>query len=177
MTPGRPAVRYYVSVKGNDRLVEITETADGLAVRIDEEPVDADLVRLHDSDLHSLLLDGISREMILERDGDRVRVSLDGELMDVRVQDEVSRALSAIGGDPVAGPAEILAPMPGVVIDVPVAVGDAIVPGVPVVVVEAMKMQNELTAEAEGIVEKILVAAGDTVTGDQVLIVLKPKEE
>jgi biotin carboxyl carrier protein len=177
MTPGGPAVRYYVTVRGHERVVEIGESPDGLTLTLDGTPVTADLLRLHGSGLHSLLLDGHSREMILERDGDVVRVLLDGERIDARVQDEVSRALSAIGGAAVSGPAEIVAPMPGVIVDVPVAVGDEIAAGQPLVVVEAMKMQNELTAEADGIVEKILVKAGDTVAGDQALIVLKAKDE
>ncbi len=177
MTPGRPAVRYYVTVRGEERVVEITESADGLKVRLDDVDRDAELLRIHASGLHSLLLDGFSREMILDREGDRVWVSLDGERLDVRVQDEVSRALAAIGGDAPIGPAEVVAPMPGIVVDVPVAVGDEVPAGTPVVVVEAMKMQNELTAEADGIVDKILVKPGDTVSGDQVLVVLRPKEE
>jgi biotin carboxyl carrier protein len=177
MTPGGPAVRYYVTVRGHERVVEIGESPDGLTLTLDGTPVTADLLRLHGSGLHSLLLDGHSREMILERDGDRVWVSLDGERMDVRVQDEVSKALAGISGEAAAGPSEVVAPMPGVVVDVPVEVGDAVTTGTPVVVVEAMKMQNELVAEADGVVAEVRVAAGDTVDGDQVLIVMRPAEE
>ncbi len=114
--------------------------------------------------------------MILQREGDRVLVSLDGERIEVRVRDEVARALSLIGGSTSTG-AEIQAPMPGVVVRIPVAVGDRVSRGQPVAVVEAMKMQNELVAERPGIVERILVREGQTVDGDAVLVVLTPLAE
>jgi biotin carboxyl carrier protein len=94
----------------------------------------------------------------------------------VRVQDEVSRALSAIGGRHLSGNAEVVAPMPGVVVDVRVRPGERIRAGQAVVVVEAMKMQNELTAEADGTVERVAVKAGDAVDGGAVLVVVKPAE-
>jgi biotin carboxyl carrier protein len=176
MKPGTPSVRYFVTVRGQEHVVDLAENTDGFEVRLNGQSVDADLIHLHGSSLHSLLLDGHSRELVLERDGDKTFVSLDGERIEVRVQDEVSRALSAFAGVETSGASEILAPMPGVVIDVPVAPGDEIEAGQAVVVVEAMKMQNELTAETEGIVESVQVAPGDTVNGGDVLVVLKAKE-
>jgi biotin carboxyl carrier protein len=175
MSTGRPTIRYYVTVKGNEHVVDLTETPEGgYAVLFDEEAVDADLVSLHGQGLYSLLMDGHSREMVLEREGDRTFVSLDGERIDVRVQDEVSRALSAIGGVRTAGPSEIAAPMPGIVVDVLVASGDSVVAGQAVVVLEAMKMQNELVAEADGIVDRILAEKGETVDGGATLVTLLP---
>lgn len=176
MSAGLPSIRYFVTVKGHEHVVDLVEGPDGVEVVFDGSAVDADLVALQADGLHSLLLDGHSREMVLEREGDRTFVSLDGERIEVRVQDEVSRALSAIGGAKLAGKAEVLAPMPGVVVDVPVKPGDEVRAGQPVVVVEAMKMQNELTAEADGTVERVLVKAGQSVDGGAVLVVVKPKE-
>lgn len=171
-----PGILYYVTVKGHEHVVEIAEGPDGIDVTVDGTPVAADLTPLHAGGLHSLLVDGQSRELILEREGERVFVSLDGERIDVRVQDEVSRALSAIGGARRSGNEEVLAPMPGVVVDVRVRPGDVVRTGQAVVVVEAMKMQNELTAEADGTVERVTVKAGDSVDGGAVLVVLKPAE-
>jgi biotin carboxyl carrier protein len=172
-----PSILYYVTVKGNEHVVEISEGPEGdIALKLDGEPVEADLVTLQADGLHSLLLDGQSREMVLEREGDRTFVGLDGERIEVRVQDEVSRALAAIEGAKHAGPAEVTAPMPGVVVEVRVAPGDAVTAGQPVVVVEAMKMQNELTAEADGVVKSVAVKAGDAVDGGAVLVVVEPAE-
>lgn len=177
MSTGKPATRFYVTVKGTEHVIDLAENGAALSVVFDGRRVDADLQPLHGDDLHSLVLDGHSREMVLEREGDRTIVSLDGERIEVRVQDEVSRALSAIGGPKATGDTEILAPMPGVVVDVPVRPGDEIRAGQAVVVVEAMKMQNELTAEHDGVVTKVEVKAGDTVDGGAVLVVVKAKEE
>ncbi|MGH2571404.1 MAG: biotin/lipoyl-containing protein [bacterium] len=170
-------MRYYVSLKGNEHVVDLEEKDGRLSVRFDDRPVDADLVPLHASGLYSLLLGGHSREMVLDREGERVFVSLDGERIEVRVQDDVSRALAAFRAAPPTGPSDVTAPMPGVVVGVPVKVGDEIEVGQPVIIVEAMKMQNELAAEVPGIVSEIRVAAGDAVDGGQVLVVLAAKKE
>jgi biotin carboxyl carrier protein len=68
---------------------------------------------------------------------------------------------------------EILAPLPGVVIDIKVKVGDQVNPGDKLMVIEAMKMENEIPSEFSGIVDKILVSKGDNVDGDEPIIVLK----
>lgn len=174
---GKPTIRYYVTVKGNEHVVDLTERRDGFDVVFDGEHVDADLVELQGRSLHSLLIDGHSREMVLEREGDRTFVSLDGERIEARVQDEVARALSAISGPSTSGPTEVTAPMPGIVVEVPVEVGDEVQAGQAVIVVEAMKMQNELTAETDGVVDKIAVKAGDTVDNGDLLAVILPREE
>ena len=177
MTPvPATTIRYWVTIKGNERVVDVTERGEELEIRLDDQPVDADLTLLHGAGLYSLLVDGHSREMVLDREGDRVFVSLDGERIEVRVQDDVARALAAFHGPTTAGPSEVVAPMPGVVVDVPVKVGDAIEAGQPVIIVEAMKMQNELAAEADGVVTEIRVAPGDTVDGGTVLVVLAGKD-
>jgi pyruvate carboxylase subunit B len=171
-----PAILYYVTVKGNEHVVEIAEGPDGIELTLDGRPVEADLIPLQAGGLHSLLLDGHSREMVLEREGDRVFVSLDGERIEARVQDEVSRALSAIGGAKLSGNAEVIAPMPGIVVEVRVKPGDVVTAGQAVVVMEAMKMQNELTTEADGTVESVAVEPGQSVAGGAVLLVVKPAE-
>jgi len=179
MSTHKPTIRYYVTVHGNEHTVDITESPTGgpTQVELDGEPVEADLVPLSGAALHSLLLDGHSREMILGRDGSKVTVWLDGEKMDALVHDEVSKALSSMGGAAVAGPSMVEAPMPGVVVGIPVDVGDTIEVGQAVIIVEAMKMQNELTAESAGIVDSIEVQVGQTVAGGDPLVKLKPVEE
>lgn len=173
----RPTVRYFVTLRDVERTVDLTERPDGsLEVVLDGKAVDADLIDLHDSSLHSLLLDGQSREMVLDRDGDKVSVWLDGQRMDALVRDEVTRALAAVMKGPAAGPSVVEAPMPGVVVSVPVKVGDAVKAGQAVVVVEAMKMQNELTAEADGVVDRIEVKPGQTVELGAPLVRLRAAE-
>ncbi|MCA9751154.1 MAG: hypothetical protein KC591_03110 [Gemmatimonadetes bacterium] len=174
MTANKPTIRYYATIQGQERTVDITEAAAGgiTRVELDGQPVDADFVDLAGASLHSLVLNGHSREMVLARDGAKVTVWLDGEKIDVTVYDEVSKALSTFGAAATGGASVIEAPMPGIVVGIPVNVGDLIVAGQPVIVVEAMKMQNELMAEGDGVVEEILVKVGDTVSGGDVLVKL-----
>jgi biotin carboxyl carrier protein len=68
---------------------------------------------------------------------------------------------------------EVLAPLPGVVIDIKVKVGDKVNPGDKLMVIEAMKMENEIPSEIAGVVDKILVSKGDNVDGDEPVIILK----
>lgn len=172
----RPAIRYFVTVNGNERVVDLTENGNGtLHVELDGTPVTADLTQLGSS-LHSLLLDGHSREMVLERDAERVIVYLDGERIETTVHDEVSRALSAVTDHAATGASDVFAPMPGVVVGIPIAVGSTVTVGQPVIVVEAMKMQNELAAETDGVVTSIEVAVGDNVSGGDLLVKLEPTQ-
>lgn len=69
---------------------------------------------------------------------------------------------------------QILAPMPGAIVDVMVKVGDHVKLGQPVVILEAMKMQNVLTAEAEGLLKACHVAKGDTVAADELMLEIEP---
>ena len=64
----------------------------------------------------------------------------------------------------------VLAPLPGKVIDIKVKVGDTVAPGQEVVVLEAMKMENSITADFGGVVKQILVAVGDNVATDAIIL-------
>ena len=74
----------------------------------------------------------------------------------------------------VDAPASILAPMPGKVVRVLVAVGDVVVAGQGIIVVEAMKMQNELKSPRDGRVTAVKTAVGESVNGGAVLALIEP---
>lgn len=84
-----------------------------------------------------------------------------------------AEAVEAVSGTRESGPSKLVAPIPGKVVAVKAASGDEVVPGQPLVVLEAMKMENELAAEQKGRVVKVHVAAGDTVEGGELLIELE----
>jgi len=79
----------------------------------------------------------------------------------------------ATAGSVAAGAGALTAIMPGLIIKVPVAVGDAVSAGDVVVILEAMKMENEITAPHDGVVKEVLVKAGDSVTQNQILAVIE----
>ena len=105
----------------------------------------------------------------------RYSLWLDGFRYEVEALDERTRAireLTAAGAGP-AGPAPLLAPMPGMIVRIAVQVGDSVVPGQGLVLMEAMKMENELRASSAGTVKAILVQAGAAVDKGAVLLELE----
>jgi pyruvate carboxylase subunit B len=124
---------------------------------------------------YSLLLDNVSWEALVAREGDEYRILIGGELHIVVVQDERTRKMAKAEGAQAAasGEALIKAPMPGLVRGVQVQVGDAVTARQGVVVLEAMKMENELRTPRAGTVKEVRVKAGDRVEQGQVLVVIK----
>jgi biotin carboxyl carrier protein len=104
----------------------------------------------------------------------RYTLWVDGYRFEVEALDERTRAirdLSAANAAP-TGPAPIIAPMPGLIVRVNVSVGDRVEAGQGIVVMEAMKMENELRATAPGTVQTIEVVAGTAVEKGALLVSL-----
>ncbi len=162
-------MRYFVTV--GDRTLEVELGPDG--VRVDGTPVEADLSRVPGTDVHSLLLDRSSRRLVVRRNGRGVwDLHLRGRGLRAEVVDERTRRIREMTGAGAAGagPRPVRAPMPGLVVKVEVEEGREVRSGDGLVVVEAMKMENELRAEAPARVKRIYVTEGETVDKDQVLI-------
>ncbi|MBZ5587263.1 MAG: biotin/lipoyl-binding protein [Acidobacteriia bacterium] len=102
---------------------------------------------------------------------DHWRVSLAQLQFEVRLRGPLERAASGTVAH--AGPHEVRAPIPGRVVSVGVTEGDEVKAGQPLVVLEAMKMENQICAEGPGRVERIMVTPGATVEGGQVLVVVE----
>ena len=115
-----------------------------------------------------LSVDGRRYRVDLARKGRERLVAIDGEVYTFSPESG-GPAAHTVGI--VAAP-EITAPMPGKVLQVFVSTGDRVAAGDPLLILEAMKMENRLVAEAAGTVAELRVAAGDMVDGGQVLVVL-----
>jgi pyruvate carboxylase subunit B len=167
-------MRYLVEIEG--RRYEVDVGPDG--IRLDGSPVKADLQPSHGSPLWHLVLDGRSYTFSARRRNGRGEWELEvaGRRHRVLALDERRRAIRELAG-PTAlshGPLEVHAPMPGLVIKVEVAEGDQVERGQGLVIIEAMKMENELRATAPGRVSAVRVAAGQTVDKGQTLLVIEP---
>lgn len=153
-----------VSLLGRDGGVD-----EGLDVELDRVPgSDAWVLRVGDR-VHRVVArrgEGPGRWDLIV-DGVPVRA----EALDARTRQlrEMTSAMAAS-----AGPRPVVAPMPGLVVKIEVQVGDEVAAGEGVVIVEAMKMENELAVETSGRVVAIPVAAGDAVEKGQVLVELEP---
>lgn len=165
-------MRYIVTLDGKEREVEVTP--DG--VRLDGDEIDATLRHVDGTDRYSLMLGGRSFDLFASspQKGEWDLV-VDGNGHHAEAIDERAhhiRSMVVAMGGPV-GPKPVKAPMPGLIVRVEVSEGDVVKPGQGLVIVEAMKMENELKAAVAARVARVLVAAGDIVERDQVLIDLE----
>lgn len=168
-------MRYTATIKGIDYEVEILE--DG-RVRVDNRIFEVDFSRVDGGQVFSLLVGGRSYEAFLTEEEDHLQVILEGAGYNVRVLDEHEKLLRDAGGESAiaSGIYELTAPMPGLVIKVPVAIGDKITEGDVLVILESMKMQNELKAPHPGVVTVVNVSAGDNVEKRDIMVVLGPQK-
>lgn len=123
-----------------------------------------------------LIVDGRTYPVVIEpQSDDTLRVSVNGRARTVRVKDEHDLLLERFGLKEAlaAGQRAVRAPMPGLVLDVHVESGQEVEAGTPLLVLEAMKMENELRAEAAGTVQTIHVEAGDAVDKNALLLELE----
>lgn len=158
----------------NDKTYEIEIGANNTVI-VNGQPHNVDFRTIDGSSLYSLLLDNVSWETLVDRNGDEYRVLIGGELHIVTVMDERTRKMAKAekAQSAHAGEASIKAPMPGLVRDVPVNVGDQVAVKQGVVILEAMKMQNELRTPKAGTIKEIRVKPGDKVEQGQVLVIVK----
>jgi acetyl/propionyl-CoA carboxylase alpha subunit len=112
-----------------------------------------------------LLVDGRPVRALVARLRDRIHVAVDGQVVVFERLDDAAGA--GAGG---AGSGTVTAPMPGKVVKVLVAVGDAVTAGQPLLVVEAMKMETTLVAEIEGTVATLAAEPGAMVDAGAVLV-------
>jgi len=169
-------VRFWVTLAGRDAEVECDAQDGRLHVVVEGRRLEADFVRLPDGEVYSLLVDGRSHEVRVSRAGEGLEVTAGGLTIPVEVRSPLEKLLAqGAGGHARARAETIAAPMPGTVVAVRVKPGDVVRAGQPVVVLEAMKMQNELTALHGGVVSEVLVAEQTAVSAGQALIRLAPE--
>jgi biotin carboxyl carrier protein len=147
-------------VNGREECIEISNGR----FRIGDGPEQEANVETPQPGVYSVLLDGRSYQARVEEGV----VTVNGFRYEIEVRDPRRWSRQSRGGSH-AGAQDIKAPMPGKVVRVLVAVGDAVEAGQGIVVVEAMKMQNEMKAPRAGKVIAIAAKAGATVTAGDVL--------
>jgi len=154
--------------------VEIRNSAEGVALMLNGKPVTWDLKRVGDSNWYSLIVDGRSHALEITRDGSRYVVRMGGVEIPVEVEDERQRLLRTLArADERAGEVTLVrAPMPGLVAKVEVSAGQQVQRGDGLVIVEAMKMENELRAPTGGVVKEVRVKEGDAIEKGALLVVI-----
>jgi biotin carboxyl carrier protein len=130
--------------------------------------------RLTPQGICSLLIDGVSWVADVTPEGEALAVEVAGESYVIRIEDEARYLIRTRGGAAAgAGGQTLTAPLPGKITHVPVRVGDAVRAGDTLVVIEAMKMENEFKAARAGTVRDVRVTAGQAVNPGDVLVVVE----
>jgi len=154
---------------GNDTPVEVERHGGGYRVKIGDRTILADL-GVAGPYVRSLRLeDGTQYALMHHRDGNTHQITLSGATYHVEIFDPLS-LMRRRTEDDMGGHGAIKAMMPGRIVRVLVAKGDSVAKGASLLVLEAMKMENEIQATAAGVVDEIFVEAGQTVEGGAELI-------
>ena len=155
-------MRYITTIGETEYAVELLEndrvSVNGEIYSVDFEPVSGQPV-------FTLLANNQSFEALIYQDEEEWQVLLMGTLYRAIVEDERERRLRAAGGmsSVQTGQFTLKAPMPGLVVQIPVERGDTVEAGEVLVILESMKMQNELKAPHDGTVTRIFINECDSV--------------
>jgi len=172
-------MRYFVGRDDREIEVDIVEKEGRLFALVDGEEIPVDLRRVDGQGSWSLLLSDASHRFTVRDDGDAVVVRLDGASHRVRVEtdrDRLLRATRKSRGAP-TGPREVRSDMAGIVVRVLVAPGTRVAAGDPLLIVEAMKMENEIRAPSPGVVDHVHVSDRMTVVVGTPLLTLSDGAE
>ena len=164
-------MKYITTVNGQEYTIEIDQEN---VITVNGERHGIDFQQLAEGGTLSLLIDNRSLEAIVDERDDAWEVLLHGELYTVHVQDERTYRLAQARGElsDALEAVVIRSPMPGLILEVLAEEGAHIDQGQTVVILESMKMENELRAARDGVVTRVHVGKGDSVEKNQELITI-----
>lgn len=162
---------YAITIDGKDYRLEVNRLGGSWQCLLDGRQLQADAIQVAGNAL-SLLIDGVSFEARYERTASNLYLWLGGKRFAVEVRDPRSLRGRKSKSDADDGPRKLMAAMTGKVVRVLARERDEVQAGQGVLVVEAMKMQNEIKSPKKGVLQKLLVAPGASVnTGDLLAII------
>jgi len=165
-------MNYDVSVDGKAHRLELARKAEQWECKLDGRLVPVDVVMLR-RNVMSLLIEGVSYEVRREHTVAGLRLSIGTKRYAVELKDPRSLHSRRAESGSTEGKKKIIAPMPGKVVRVLVQEKMEVQAGQGVVVVEAMKMQNELKSPKQGIVQKVMAVEGANVNAGDVLLIVE----
>jgi len=162
-------MKYITTIDDQEFLIEII---DSRHISLDGKIVEVDFESVESQPVFSLIVDGKSYEAYVYQGEEDLEILVKGKLYHSRVEDERERRLrAASGGSAVqSGPYHLKAPMPGLIVTVVVEEKQEVKKGEVLLILESMKMQNELKSPRDGVIGRIQVKAGDSVEQRQKLM-------
>jgi biotin carboxyl carrier protein len=164
-------VKLQIEIGGKRRHVELARAGERSVWTIDGQRLEANATEVSPG-IYSILINGKAFEVRIERFAAELRATTGGREFRIVIPDE--REWRRKRGDAVEaeGRQQVLAPMPGKIVRVLVKPGDAVRAGDGLVVVEAMKMQNEIRAPKSGTIDRVAVVEGQTVNAAEVVAIV-----
>lgn len=162
-------MNYITSVNGHEFSVEII---DDHHLNLNGQLLEIDFGTIANQPVYSLIIGGKSYEAYVYPGDDGYQVLLKGRSYSAKVEDEREKRLRAAGGSSVSESSDfhLKSPMPGMVVALPVAEGEIVSKGQVLVILESMKMQNELRSPRDGKLSRVKVKPGDRVEQRQTLL-------
>ena len=162
-------MKYITTVEDKQFLVEII---DDKHISVDGKVYEVDFESVSGQPVYSLIVDGKSHESYVAAGDHDWQVLLRGRLYPVTVEDEREKRLRSAAGGGVAetGEFHLRAPMPGLVVTILIEEGQSIKKGQVLLILESMKMQNELKSPRDGVIGRVRVKPGETVEQKQTLL-------
>jgi biotin carboxyl carrier protein len=160
------------TAKVNGKSFEITVGSDGMLVN--GKPLSWDIIKISDGYFHILYENKSYRAEVVKADTSikTFTIKINGHTYALELKDKFDLLLEKMGMNASAGSKinNIKAPMPGLIIDLKIKAGDAVKAGDPLLILEAMKMENIIKSPGEGIARNVKVKKGDSVEKGQVLV-------
>ncbi len=166
-------MKYFVTINGRTREVQVVERLGALSIHVDGQPLDLHYEEVDNLGQVAILHAGKSYALSIEGNDSSLSAVIAGHLYAVEIEDERERAAHAAETSVAKGGGTIKSVMPGVVVKLLAKVGDSVEKGQPLLILEAMKMQNEIVAPGPGVVKSIHVAERDAVSAGTKLITLQ----
>lgn len=166
---------YHITVAGEEHEVELQPRDGDYRIRLGDEWYDVGVERMGRGDAFTLILSGYTYRVLGETTSAGENVLVDGKRIPVVIetkQQALRRELAARSGKKQEGEQSINSPMAGAIVEVLVAVDEEVKKGQVMVIVEAMKMNNEIRAQHDGLVKAVYVKKGDRVEQGAALLVL-----
>jgi len=166
-------MKYTVTVEGRTVVVVVEEKGNGARVTVEGRSLEASLRRIRGDGASTLRLGGRSHCVVVAGNGEGRTVTVGSRVFRVEVEDEREAAAHAVRPAQAGGPRVIRSVMPGILREVLVAEGDEVAEKQPLLVLEAMKMQNEIRADRAGRVLRLHATPGTTIAKGDPLVTLE----
>jgi biotin carboxyl carrier protein len=161
-------MKYITTIDDKEYILEIL---DEKHVSINGKIIIVDFESVSGQPVYSLIIDGKSHEGYVYHEDEKWQVLLRGRSYQAIVEDEREKRLRAAGGSVTEdGEFHLKAPMPGMIVAIPVSEGEQVQKGQVLVILESMKMQNELKSPKDGTIQRIKTRTGETVEQKQALL-------